>query len=131
MKTMKYLSMMLIMVAMSVCMTSCGDDDDDDPVTDYAGQVAGVYTGKLTVNNTVIEDAYVVTVSKISSTVVSVMAEFYDKGVENYNVKYSSGQYLFTSETSSNITISVTAKTMTISFLNANGSITTFNGKRD
>lgn len=29
MKTMKYLSMLLIMVAMSVCMTSCGDDDDE------------------------------------------------------------------------------------------------------
>ena len=28
MKTMKYLSMLLIMVAMSVCMVSCGDDDD-------------------------------------------------------------------------------------------------------
>lgn len=29
MKTMKYLSMMLMMLAMSVCMSSCGDDDDE------------------------------------------------------------------------------------------------------
>ncbi|VYT37471.1 hypothetical protein [Bacteroides intestinalis] len=28
MKTMKYLSMLLMMVALSVCMVSCGDDDD-------------------------------------------------------------------------------------------------------
>lgn len=32
MKTMKYLSMMLIMLAMSVCVSSCGDDDDDNEV---------------------------------------------------------------------------------------------------
>lgn len=30
MKTMKYLSMLLMMVALSVCMVSCGDDDDDE-----------------------------------------------------------------------------------------------------
>lgn len=28
MKTMKYLSMLLMMVALSVCMTACGGDDD-------------------------------------------------------------------------------------------------------
>lgn len=28
MKTMKYLSMMLVMLAMSVCMFGCGDDDE-------------------------------------------------------------------------------------------------------
>lgn len=29
MKTMKYLSMMLVILAMSVCMASCGDDDNE------------------------------------------------------------------------------------------------------
>ena len=42
MKTMKYLSMMLVMLAMSVCMFSCGDDDDDIPNT---------ITGKWTQTN--------------------------------------------------------------------------------
>lgn len=31
---MKYLSMLLIMVAMSVCMVGCGDDDDE-PISKY------------------------------------------------------------------------------------------------
>lgn len=31
MKTMKYLSMLLMMVALSVCMTACGDDGEDEP----------------------------------------------------------------------------------------------------
>ena len=37
MKTMKYLSMMLVMLAMSVCMFSCGDDDDETGGYDLAG----------------------------------------------------------------------------------------------
>ena len=31
MKAMKYLSMLLMMVALSVCMVGCGSDDDDEP----------------------------------------------------------------------------------------------------
>ena len=30
MKAMKYLSMLLMMVALSVCMVGCGSDDDDE-----------------------------------------------------------------------------------------------------
>ncbi len=37
MKTMKYLSMMLVILAMSVCMASCGDDDNDEPSTGIVG----------------------------------------------------------------------------------------------
>ena len=47
MKTMKYLSMLLVMVVTSVCMVSCGDDDDIP--TDIATTIAGDYSGKLSV----------------------------------------------------------------------------------
>ena len=130
MKAMKYVSMLLIMLTMSISMISCGSDNDD-PTNDYASAIAGVYTGKLTVNNTVIEDAYVVRVDKISSTVVCVSANFYPHGSENYNVSYENGQYMFESESSVNITITVTGKAMNVSFLNGAGNITTFNGSRD
>lgn len=129
MKTMKYLSMILMALTMSVYMVGCGDDDESD--TDYASQVVGVYTGKLTVDNTVIKDAYVVNIDKISSTVVKVSAAFYSNGSENYNVTNSNGQFLFTSDSSSDINISVTGKSMTVSFLNQNQKMTVFNGKRD
>ena len=37
MKTMKFLPMLLITLAMSICMVSCSDDDDKDPANqDYA-----------------------------------------------------------------------------------------------
>lgn len=32
MRTMKYLSMMLVVLAMSVCMVSCGSDDDEPSI---------------------------------------------------------------------------------------------------
>ena len=43
MKTMKYLSMLLVMVVTSVCMVSCGDDDDiptDIALSDFLVNVA-------------------------------------------------------------------------------------------
>ena len=129
MKTVKYLSMMLFMVVASVCFSACGDDDESP--SDLAEAVSGVYTGKLTVNNSTVEDAYVVSVSKISSTVVHVTAEFFEDGGENYNIRQDGSQYIFSSESSSNITISVTGKSMSVNFLNKNGSITTFIGTKD
>lgn len=126
---MKYFSLLLAMVAMSMCMVSCGDDDS--AASDYAAQVAGVYTGQLTTNGTVVEDAYVVNVAKISSTVVQVSANFFSTGSENYNVSYVNGQYEFTSESSVNITIRVNGKTMNISYLTNGGYIMNFTGTRD
>ena len=130
MKAMKYVSMLLIMLTMSISMISCGSDDDD-PTNDYASAVAGVYTGKLTINNNVVKDVYTVRVDKISSTAVCVSAEFYSEGSENYNISYVNGQYMFKSESSVNITITVTGKVMNISYLGGNGYLYTYNGSRD
>ena len=58
-------------------------------------------------------------------------AAFYSNGEENYNITYQNGQYIFESESSVNITITVTGKAINISFLNKDGSITNFNGVRD
>lgn len=129
MKVMKFLAMLLAVVSMSICMASCSDDDD--AASDYASQVSGVYTGQLITNGTVVEDAYVVYVTKISSTVVQVSADFFSNGSENYNVSYENGQYEFTSESSVNITIRVNGKTMNISYLTNGGYIMNFTGTRD
>lgn len=131
MKLFKYASLLLIMVAMCIGMTACSEENEPEVSTDYAGAVAGVYTGKLSVNSTVIEDAYVVRVDRISSTVARVSADFYSSGYENYNISYVNGQYLFGSESSVNITIAVTGKAMNINFLNGAGNITTFVGSKD
>lgn len=51
MKTMKYLSMLLMMLTMSVCMLSCGDDDDEpaaDEIHDFFWEMNIVDRGNLT-----------------------------------------------------------------------------------
>ena len=48
MKTMKYLSMLLMMLTMSVCMLSCGDDDDESNTGDDSIVGTWVRTGSST-----------------------------------------------------------------------------------
>lgn len=127
--TINYLMMLLVVISMGV-FAGCGDDKDE-PEMDAASSVMGVYTGKLRVDNKVIEDAYVVTVVKITSSVVRVSAAFYSEGGANYNVKLEGSQYVFSSETSSGINISVLGKSMTLTFLNNGGTMTTFTGTKD
>ena len=106
MKQFRILSMLMIVLISSLSFVSCGT------------------------NGTA--DAYVVTVTKVSSSVVKVTADFYtDNGSENYNVTKEGNQYILSSESSSGINITVTGKAMTISFLNNAGSMTTFTGTRD
>ena len=128
MKQFRILSMLMIVLISSLSFVSCGDDDDETS-GDFSASIAGVYTGKLKVGTA---DAYVVTVTKVSSSVVKVTADFYtDNGSENYNVTKEGNQYILSSESSSGINITVTGKAMTISFLNNAGSMTTFTGTRD
>lgn len=130
MKQFRILSMLMIVLISSLSFVSCGDDDDETS-GDFSASIAGVYTGKLKVGTNVTADAYVVTVTKISSSVVKVTADFYTNGSKNYNVTKEGNQYILSSESSSGINITVTGKAMTISFLNNAGSMTTFTGTRD
>lgn len=127
--TFNYLMMLLIVMSMGV-FAGCSDDKDE-PELDAASAVMGIYTGKLRVDNAVIEDAYVVTVTKITSSVVRVSAAFYSDGGANYNVKIEGSQYIFSSESSSGININVLGKSMTLTFLNNGGTMTTFTGIKD
>ena len=62
----KLFSMLLIVLALG--FTSCGSDDKDDdapsPQISLADKVAGTYSGRLSLGETVLEDAYIVTVTK-------------------------------------------------------------------
>ena len=131
MKQIKFIGFLMMMLAMSLSFVSCGGDDEKENVTDNAGAVAGIYTGKLKVGSSIVEDAYVVTITRISSTVVKVTADFYNGGNANYNVSKEGAQYIFSSESSSGINISVTGKAITMSFLNQGNTMTTFTGSRD
>lgn len=125
----KFLLTLVFAVISCVSFVSCSDDDDNLN-QDMASQVAGVYTGKLTINDEVIEDAYVVTVTRINSSVVSVSAKFLNES-ENYNIVYENGQYKFKSATINNINIVVTGKNINVSYLTNGGWMANFFGTRD
>lgn len=103
---------------------------DDSVPTDDSSAVAGVYTGKLLYGTDVIEDAYVVSINKISSNVVSVSADFLD-GSMNFNVQKTSSGYNLVSETIYNIQMTVSGKTLTVNYQTTGGYMFTFQGIRD
>ena len=72
MKQFRILSMLMIVLISSLSFVSCGDDDDETS-GDFSASIAGVYTGKLKVGTNVTADAYVVTVTKVSSTQITVV----------------------------------------------------------
>ena len=72
MKQFRILSMLMIVLISSLSFVSCGDDDDETS-GDFSASIAGVYTGKLKVGTNVTADAYVVTVTKVTSTQITVV----------------------------------------------------------
>ena len=73
MKTMKYLSMLLVMVVTSACMVSCGDDDD--MATDIVTTTAGDYSGKLSVIGYTEQFTAYATLTRKSDNAISVVVD--------------------------------------------------------
>ena len=121
--------MLMMLMLAPLSLASCSDDKNDNEPSDYAAEIAGVYSGKLT-SGTWEEDPYVVSVYRVSSTIVSVDADFLD-GMEKFSVTYSNGTYRLTSSSYSNISFIVQGKTLSVSFVNKNGTMTSFTGNRD
>lgn len=121
--------MLLLAVLVSAfAFSSCGGDDDE-PEQDYGSKIAGQYAGKLESNNTVLADAYVVSITRVSNTVVTVHADFLSKS-ENFNVTLSNGIYYLKNETAGYINLSVRGDNLSASYTNKYGSLVTFEGKR-
>ena len=143
MKNFRLLAILMAAVTFSsiFTFTSCNKDEDkenslytDSTVgnTDAGTYVSGTYTGKLVSGGEVIRDAYVVTITRISSSVVKVNADLFNGSV-NFNVSSSNGQYILSNSDSeySQVNISIQGKSLTITFLNIYGTITTFTGYKD
>lgn len=139
MKRNNFLYVLLLMVAtamMSVSFSSCSQDDPEPeptPEPEYislADQAAGVYVGQLKTGNTLLSDAYAVTVKKLNSSSVKVEADFLGSG-ENFTLsKGNNGQINFSNATHNTITMYVVGTTLSVSFVNGAGSMTTFVGSK-
>jgi len=135
MKSIKFLGWMFISLLASVSLTSCSDDDDEpepQPVVesvDMASAIEGVYSGQRKVGTSVVDDAYIVRVVKLTSTTVRVEADFYgDDGGENFNVTKQGDQYVLINETSQGISITITGKTISINYLTNGGYMMSYVG---
>ncbi len=120
---------MMAVLAMSA-MTACGGDDDDDEPANYAKAIAGTYIGEMTSGGYVIDDTYIVEVTEISNTVVSVTAPLFSDGYARFNVTKNGSVYTLSSTNHDNMNLTVQGKNMTFTFLNNAGTMTTFAGKR-
>lgn len=118
---------LLTMLLVLMPLTSCKDDDKPD--TNYAQAIAGTYTGTLSSEGYVISDTYVVRLERISDTMVTMYANFLSDDYDNFNVSCENKVYSLKSANHSNITITISNKQMTITFLNNAGTTTVFSGK--
>ena len=100
------------------------------PGGDLAQRASGVYVGKLVSGGEIVSDAYKVTINRLNSTSVEVIANFFDETV-NFNVAESQGQIILTNANYSQITMYVTGNTLNISFVNMGGTMTTYVGTKN
>ncbi len=121
-----------MVLAMAISFTACGGDDNDDSVSeDLATKITGTYAGTLSSGGYVIDDTYTVTISRVTDTVVSVYADFFGESVK-FNVSYNSSSkiYTLTSSSYTNVSMTISGKTLFVSFTNKGGTMTTFEGSR-
>lgn len=127
-KTFKFLGWMFVVLLTSVSFASCSDDDDEGDLADI---VAGTYAGKLESGGNSVDDAYLVTLTRVTSTVVKVSAGFFDEEPA-FNVENTGGQYkLVNTSNYSNVTMYVTSNgVLNISFVNGNRTMTVYSGTK-
>lgn len=120
----KFLSYVALICIAAFSLLSCTKESDS------SSGIEGVYTGQLLYGTEVVEDAYVVSIYKVSSEVVSVNADFFN-GSLNFNVQKTANGYNLVSSTVYNVQITVYGKMLTINYQSNGGSMLTFQGKRD
>ena len=131
MKKITFLILALVSAAFLVLTTGC-EKAEGQGSTDYGRTVAGVYTGKLLYGTEIIEDAYVVRLNRVSSTVVTMYADFFgDDLCANFNISREGNVYSLYSATVYNMTTTVSGKQITINYLTTGGNMYTFSGAKD
>lgn len=131
MKKIKSLILALVGAACLFLTASC-DKEEGQSSTDFGRAVAGVYTGKLLYGTEIIEDAYVVRLNRVSSTVVTMYADFFGDDLSaNFNISKDGNVYSLYSATVYNMTTTVSGKQMTLNYLTTGGNMYTFSGAKD
>ena len=89
-----------------------------------SGQVAGTYSGKLMNGTTVLRDAYIVTITKLTDNTVSVKAEFFGDKIYNFNLTQSNSQINFVNETIVGFNMVYSSGSIIINYQSSSGMLT-------
>lgn len=123
MKTMKYLCMLLILVATSVGLASCGDDDENEK--DWTTAISGDYSGKLQVlGYTNIYQGYVTLARRWESAVA------FTVDCDEINLHLITPTILDIAPDDNSYTLTSTSKAVSGSVVNGNLNITFASGSR-
>lgn len=121
MKTMKYLSVMLMMLVFGVCMAGCGDDDENE-ILDSASRIEGDYVGTLKPIGYTDEPARAyVTLTRRANDVVSFTCSCETFGINsnsiNLTIEERNGSVMYlSSESSYAVEGTVSQKSLSITF---------------
>ena len=95
-----------------------------------ADRVEGIYSGRLMLGETVMEDAYIVKIFKQTDNTVTVEAPFFGGDTYNFNLTENGNQILFSNSTIQNYSMSVMGNQVSISYLSNGGNMLTYNGTK-
>ena len=93
-----------------------------------ADRVEGVYSGRLMLGETVMEDAYIIKIIKQTDTTVTVDAPFFGGDTYNFNLSENGSQIMFSNSTIQNFSMSVMGNQVSISYLSSGGNMLTYSG---
>ncbi|MCM1107584.1 MAG: hypothetical protein NC388_00865 [Clostridium sp.] len=137
MKTIKFLSWMFVALITSFVMAGCSNDDDEsqagvtETVIDLSDAVSGVYSGKLSMGSEVVNDAYIVTITRVTSTAVHVKANFFGEDPVVFNVEKLGNQYVLTNTSNyNNVSMYVSNGTLNINYVNVLGAMMAYVGNK-
>ena len=99
-------------------------------IVSLADQVSGTYSGRLTLGEEVLEDAYIVRVTKLTDNTVAVKANFFGDDDMNFNLIQSGSQIAFSNATLSNFSMYALGNTLVINYLSNGGNMLTYTGTK-
>lgn len=108
-------------------MTTISVSQKGRPLADL---VEGTYSGRLTLGEEVLEDAYIIKIKKLTDNTVAVNAQFFGDGDINFNLSLSGNQIAFTNATLSNFNMYVLGNTVVINYLANGGYMLTYTGTK-
>ncbi len=131
MKKINFVAIIIALFGLSFSLSSCGEDDKENLNPDNASAISGTYIGKLSYGTMLVEDAYIVAISRLSSNVVSMSADFLGSEEFRYNIIKEGNVYSLVNEGIFDINATITGNFLIIDYNTSSGNMLTFKGTKE